>query len=135
MTEKIDEGLYSRQLYVLGHEAMQKMKAATVLLVGLNGLGVEIAKNVILAGVKSVTLFDPAPAQLADLGTQFYLGPEDIGKSRAAACRDRLASLNPYVPVHVHSAPQLSNQDIKNFAVLSFDYYYYYYLSLYRLWW
>ena len=42
--EKIDEGLYSRQLYVLGHEAMQKMKESNVLLVGLRGLGVEIGK-------------------------------------------------------------------------------------------
>ncbi|PRP75202.1 ubiquitin-like modifier-activating enzyme 1-like, partial [Planoprotostelium fungivorum] len=38
----IDEGLYSRQLYVMGHEAMQKMGASNVLIVGLRGLGVEI---------------------------------------------------------------------------------------------
>lgn len=57
----IDEALYSRQLYVLGHEAMRRMAASTVLIVGLKGLGVEIAKNVILGGVKSVTLADDAP--------------------------------------------------------------------------
>lgn len=28
------------------------------------------AKNVVLAGVKSVTLYDPEPVQLEDLGTQ-----------------------------------------------------------------
>ncbi len=39
---EIDEGLYSRQLYVLGHEAMKKMGASNVLVVGLRGLGVEI---------------------------------------------------------------------------------------------
>ncbi|PPQ95518.1 hypothetical protein CVT26_008546 [Gymnopilus dilepis] len=38
----IDEGLYSRQLYVLGHEAMKKMAASNVLIVGMKGLGVEI---------------------------------------------------------------------------------------------
>ena len=38
----IDESLYSRQLYVLGHEAMTKMSKSKVLLVGLRGLGVEI---------------------------------------------------------------------------------------------
>lgn len=28
------------------------------------------AKNVALAGVKSVTIYDPAPVEIADLGTQ-----------------------------------------------------------------
>jgi hypothetical protein len=38
----IDESLYSRQLYVLGHEAMKKMGKSNVLVAGLSGLGVEI---------------------------------------------------------------------------------------------
>lgn len=40
----IDESLYSRQLYVLGHEAMKRMGQSHVLVVGLRGLGVEIGK-------------------------------------------------------------------------------------------
>lgn len=39
---EIDEGLYSRQLYVLGHEAMRKMAGSTVLISGMGGCGVEI---------------------------------------------------------------------------------------------
>ena len=54
-TGKVDEALYSRQLYVLGREGQAKMSGATVLICGLNGLGAEVAKNVILAGVKGVT--------------------------------------------------------------------------------
>ena len=38
----IDDSLYSRQLYVLGHEAMKRMAASHVLVVGMRGLGVEI---------------------------------------------------------------------------------------------
>ena len=33
----IDESLYSRQLYVMGHEAMKKMARSDVLIVGMNG--------------------------------------------------------------------------------------------------
>ncbi|RLN96567.1 hypothetical protein BBJ28_00025867, partial [Nothophytophthora sp. Chile5] len=99
----IDEGLYSRQLYVMGREAQLRMGAANVLIVGLNGLGVEIAKNVILAGVKSVTLHDDTPASALDLASQFYLTEADIGKPRAAASVKKLAELNPYVPVRCHS--------------------------------
>lgn len=43
-SENIDEGLYSRQLYVLGHEAMRKMATSNVLIVGMKGLGVEIGE-------------------------------------------------------------------------------------------
>ncbi|EJD53721.1 ubiquitin activating enzyme [Auricularia subglabra TFB-10046 SS5] len=96
---KIDEGLYSRQLYVLGHEAMKRMAASNVLIVGMRGLGVEIAKNVILAGVKSVSIFDPDPVTIHDLSSQFFLRKEDIGLSRAEAAVPRLAELNAYVPV------------------------------------
>lgn len=100
----IDEGLYSRQLHVLGKEAMEKMANSNVLVVGLNGLGVEITKNVALAGVKSITLWDNTPATLADLATQYYLGPQDVGQPRAAACVKRLAELNQYTPVTVAAA-------------------------------
>lgn len=98
---EIDESLYSRQLYVLGKEAMLKMQHANVLIVGLGGLGVEIAKNVVLAGVKSLAVYDPAPANLQDLSTQFFLTEKDLGKPRDVVSRDRLAELNSYVPVKV----------------------------------
>ncbi|KAK0621551.1 hypothetical protein B0T17DRAFT_534390 [Bombardia bombarda] len=78
---EIDESLYSRQLYVLGHEAMKRMSASNVLIVGLKGLGVEIAKNIALAGVKSLTLFDPTPTAIADLSSQFFLRPRILGEN------------------------------------------------------
>eukprot|EP00937_MAST-01D_sp_MAST-1D-sp2_P004652 g4652.t1 len=101
---EVDESLYSRQLYVMGHEAQRRMGAADVLICGLTGVGVEIAKNVILAGVRSVTLYDPQPAQWADLSSQFYLGEADVqaGTPRATACVAKLAELNQYVRVSAH---------------------------------
>lgn len=101
----IDEALYSRQLYVLGHEAMRRMAASTVLIVGVKGLGIEIAKNVVLGGVKSVTLHDLNPVQIADLSAQFFLKESDVGQGRAEVTAPRLAELNQYVPVTVHKEP------------------------------
>ena len=101
---EIDESLYSRQLYVLGHEAMKRMGASNVLIIGLKGLGVEIAKNIALAGVKSLSLYDPAPVELPDLSSQFFLTPNDVGKPRDAVTIPRVAELNAYVPVKVHES-------------------------------
>lgn len=105
---EIDESLYSRQLYVLGHEAMKRMGASNVLIVGLKGLGVEIAKNVALAGVKSLALYDPKPAVLADLSAQFFLHPDDVGQPRDEVTTPRVAELNAYTPVTVHKAQSLT---------------------------
>jgi len=57
------------------------------------------AKNIVLAGVKSVTIFDPEPVTMQDLSSQFFLRIEDTGKPRAEATLPRLAELNAYVPV------------------------------------
>jgi len=113
----IDEALYSRQLYVLGADAMRRMMGSSVLIVGLNGLGVEIAKNVVLGGVKSVTLHDNSPVQIADLGAQFFLRESDIGQPRAAVTQPRLAELNNYVPVEVY-AGALTAEYVAQFGII-----------------
>lgn len=98
---KVDEGLYSRQLYVIDHESMQKMQQSTVLIAGMNGLGAEIAKNTILAGVKSVTILDNTIVKINDLSSNFYLTQESVGKQTRAQCSiNQLKSLNPYVKVN-----------------------------------
>lgn len=104
-TTEVDEKLYSRQLYVMGHEAQRKMMASKALLVGCSGLGAEVAKNCILAGIHSLVIADPLPANTYDVGGNFYLKPKDVGSgvSRADICRPLLAELNPYVNVSVAS--------------------------------
>ena len=47
----------------MGLPAQQRLAASNVLVVGLGGVGVELAKNLILAGPGSVTLVDPTPAR------------------------------------------------------------------------
>lgn len=113
----IDESLYSRQLYVLGHEAMKKMANSNVLISGMKGLGIEIAKNVVLGGVKSVTIQDTENASWYDLSSQFFLREADIGKNRASSCVARLAELNSYVPVTANTEP-LTETFIKKFQVV-----------------
>ncbi|KAJ8601684.1 hypothetical protein CTAYLR_007473 [Chrysophaeum taylorii] len=95
----IDEGLYSRQLYVVGREGQRRMQGSSVLICGANGLGSEVAKNVILAGVRAVRLFDPEPVSSRDLGATPYVREADVGRPRAAVAAPRLAELNPYVSV------------------------------------
>jgi ubiquitin-activating enzyme E1 len=103
--DDIDTALYSRQLYTIGKEAMLRMQRYSVLVVGLGGLGVELSKSLILAGIKSVGLWDPEPATPAHLSSQFYLGPASVGTPRAAACIAQLKELNQYVDVTLVTEP------------------------------
>ena len=94
--------LYSRQIGAYGMETMAKLVNMKVLLVGLKGVGVETAKNLILAGPGQVTLVDSEPAELKDLGANFFLTEADVGRPRAEAVAPRLQELNALVKVRVH---------------------------------
>jgi ubiquitin-activating enzyme E1 len=99
---EIDANLYSRQIGTFGMETMGKLIKMQVVVVGLRGLGVEVAKNLILAGPKAVMLYDPDVTRANDLGANFYLEEEHVGKvSRAEGVAAKLKELNPYVKVTV----------------------------------
>eukprot|EP00117_Sycon_ciliatum_P031358 scpid5278/ scgid24543/ Ubiquitin-like modifier-activating enzyme 1; Ubiquitin-activating enzyme E1 len=114
---EIDEGLYSRQLYVLGHEAMKRMACSNVLISGMKGLGVEIAKNVVLGGVKSVAIHDSGNVQIGELSSQYFFRENDCGKNRAEVTLPRLAELNSYVPIRSHTG-ELTEVFLQHFQVI-----------------
>ena len=114
---KIDMNLYSRQIGTFGMEAMGKLVKLKVLIIGQRGLGVETAKNLILAGPNSVTLYDPTTVAIEDLTSNFYLSEKDVGKvSRAEASLLQLSELNPYVKSNVVS--EFSPADVKNYSLV-----------------
>jgi len=69
------------------------------LLVGIKGLGAEICKNLVLSGVKSVTIADPHPVNEEDFVSQFLVQRQDLGKNRAESSLQRAQQLNPMVQV------------------------------------
>ncbi len=96
---------------------MAKLIQMNVLIVGLRGVGVETAKNLILAGPKSVTLYDPTTVSWGDLSSNFYTREEHVGKiSRAEASIGKLQELNPYV--RVSTIDKLSLEDHAQFQRL-----------------
>ena len=58
-----------------------RLRASKVLLVGLSGLGAEICKNIVLCGVKSLTLLDDQVVTLKDFTAQFLIPRTDLGKN------------------------------------------------------
>ena len=110
MEKGIDTDLYSRQIGAFGMETMRKLIQLKVLIVGMRGLGVEIAKNIILSGPHSVTIYDPALININDLSSNFYLSEEDVGKKyRDEASLQKLTELNPNVKISLLRSEKVNN--------------------------
>lgn len=95
--------LYDRQIRLWGVQAQEKIRSANILLIGMKGLGAEIAKNLVLAGVGTLTILDGENVTDDDLGTQFFVSQEQVGVNRAKAAQPEIQKLNPRVNLFVDS--------------------------------
>ncbi|ALC47807.1 Aos1 [Drosophila busckii] len=98
LTEAENE-LYDRQIRLWGLESQKRLRTAKILISGLNGLGAEITKNIILSGVNSVKLHDDQIVTEADFCSQFLAARDSLGSNRAEASLERARALNPMVDI------------------------------------
>ena len=78
LTEE-EAALYDRQLRLWGSSYQEKLLNARLLVVGFRGLGAEILKNDVLAGVGAITMLDSEDVAEQDLGSNYFLREEDVG--------------------------------------------------------
>ncbi|XP_043114530.1 SUMO-activating enzyme subunit 1 isoform X2 [Puntigrus tetrazona] len=90
---------YDRQIRLWGLDAQKRLRGSRVLLVGLRGLGAEVAKNLILAGVKGLTLLDHEQVTEESRRAQFLIPVDADGQNQAQASLERAQLLNPMVEV------------------------------------
>ncbi|PGH08576.1 ubiquitin-like 1-activating enzyme E1 A [Blastomyces parvus] len=95
--------LYDRQIRLWGVKAQEKLRTAKILLVTLKSLGAEIAKNLVLAGIGSLTIVDNAIVKEEDVTAQFFLSDEHINRNRAEAAAPQILQMNPRVDVVVEA--------------------------------
>jgi ubiquitin-like 1-activating enzyme E1 A len=98
--------LYDRQIRLWGVQAQEKIRSASILLISLSALSNEIAKNLVLAGISTLTILDNAIVTEADLGAQFFITQADVGGNRAEAAAPQIRRLNPRVNVVVDTTPE-----------------------------
>ncbi len=95
---------YSRHLTLpdFGQDGQEKLKAASVLLVGAGGLGSPAAMYLAAAGVGRIGLVDFDSVEASNLQRQVLYGASDVGDSKLDAARSRLEDLNPHVTIETH---------------------------------
>ncbi|GAD94780.1 ubiquitin-like activating enzyme [Paecilomyces variotii No. 5] len=103
------ERKYDRQLRLWAASGQQALEEARVLLINSDGpidgrdtavsgvVGVEALKNLVLPGIGGFTVIDPATVTETDLGVNFFLEEDSLGKPRAEETCRLLKELNPDV--------------------------------------
>ncbi|KAK4800466.1 hypothetical protein SAY86_020953 [Trapa natans] len=101
LTEQ-ETALYDRQIRVWGLDAQRRLTRASILVSGVNGTTAEFCKNIVLAGVGTLTLVDDREFSEEALSANFLIPPEKSlcdGKTLAELCSDSLKDFNPMVHV------------------------------------
>lgn len=91
------EKKYDRQLRLWGASGQAALEHTHILLVnnGSGVTGIEALKNLVLPGIGQFSILDPAIVTEADLGVNFFLEDESLGKFRAEETVRLLEELNP----------------------------------------
>ncbi|WP_108246177.1 HesA/MoeB/ThiF family protein [Muricauda brasiliensis] len=98
---------YDRQIKLteVGLEGQKKLRNATVLLVGVGGLGCPAAMYLVGAGVGKIGLMDHDKVDMSNLHRQVLFQESDVGKSKAVVSKERLEKQNSEVEYEVYEEP------------------------------
>jgi sulfur-carrier protein adenylyltransferase/sulfurtransferase len=101
---------YSRHLIVpeVGLEGQKKLKASSVLLIGVGGLGAPLALYLAAAGVGRIGIVDFDVVDESNLQRQVIHGTSSVGMSKLESAKARIADINPYVQVDEYKFPLTS---------------------------
>ncbi|HVF82937.1 MAG TPA: HesA/MoeB/ThiF family protein [Sphingomicrobium sp.] len=92
---------YSRQIVLpqFGGVGQQRLKAASVCVVGAGGIGCAVVPALAGAGVGSLTIIDSDSADLSNLHRQPLFRSREVGEPKAALAAQFVRRLNPFVEV------------------------------------
>jgi len=109
---------YARHLILpeVGEAGQEKLKAASVLVVGAGGLGSPVVLYLAAAGVGRIGLVDFDDVDASNLHRQVLYGTSDVGKPKLDVAKARLQDLNPDITIETHAAALTSDNAMEIIA-------------------
>lgn len=88
---------YSRQIMLeeIGFTGMEKLRKATVCVVGVGGIGNPVATMLSAMGVGRLRIIDRDVIEISNLHRQHLYNEDDIGKVKVEVAAERLQKINP----------------------------------------
>ena len=90
---------FSRTQFVLGSDAMEKLKNARVAVFGLGGVGGYAAEALARSGIGQLDLIDDDEINLTNLNRQVLALHSTIGIAKVAAAKNRISDIDPTIQV------------------------------------
>lgn len=92
---------YNRQIILRGFDfdGQERLKASSVLVVGLGGLGCAAAQYLAAAGIGALTLLDFDTVSLSNLQRQILHRHQRIGMAKVASAQIALSEINPHLGI------------------------------------
>ncbi len=108
---------YSRHLIMpeVGVDGQRRLKGGSVLCIGAGGLGSPAAMYLAAAGVGRIGVVDFDVVDFSNLQRQIIHGTPDVGRSKLASAKDRLAAINPHVQVDTYETALSSENALELF--------------------
>eukprot|EP00485_Elphidium_margaritaceum_P017362 CAMPEP_0202726442 /NCGR_PEP_ID=MMETSP1385-20130828/184615_1 /ASSEMBLY_ACC=CAM_ASM_000861 /TAXON_ID=933848 /ORGANISM="Elphidium margaritaceum" /LENGTH=550 /DNA_ID=CAMNT_0049392663 /DNA_START=68 /DNA_END=1723 /DNA_ORIENTATION=+ len=108
---------YDRQMRLWGAHGQQLLEEGKICMLGSNVAASEILKNCVLPAVGIFTIIDDADVSISDLGNNFFVTQDDVGKKRAEVVSEWLLEMNPDVSgsALIKNPSQLIADDISYF--------------------
>uniref|UniRef100_A0A8C7DSW8 NEDD8-activating enzyme E1 regulatory subunit n=1 Tax=Oncorhynchus kisutch TaxID=8019 RepID=A0A8C7DSW8_ONCKI len=94
VTKASKDQKYDRQLRLWGDHGQEELENAHVCLINSTASGTEILKNLVLPGIGAFTIVDGHKVSGQDVGNNFFLSNNSIGRNRAQAATELLQELN-----------------------------------------
>lgn len=100
LTEQ-EKARYRRQLQLdgIGESGQEKLLAASVLIVGVGGLGCPLALYLCGAGVGRIGIIDDDQVAESNLHRQILYTMEDVGRYKVEVAAERLQNMNPHITI------------------------------------
>src|SRR5260370_4184780 len=104
----------------IGAGGQEKLKAASVLIIGAGGLGSPVSMYLAAAGVGRIGLADFDNVDVTNLHRQILYGTSTIGVPKLEAASKRLRDLNPEIKIETHPAITSENalEIFRNYDVI-----------------
>lgn len=107
--EHVLQDRWSRYIGAMGIEAVKKQAESSVLLIGFKPLGLEIAKNLVLSGLKKLTIVDDS--KLLNNSEHFYMS--NLKSASIKDCIFKIKELNPYMKIdYSETVPELKEYSV-----------------------
>ncbi|MBO5349157.1 MAG: tRNA threonylcarbamoyladenosine dehydratase [Clostridia bacterium] len=97
----MDENWLSRTEMLLGEESLNKLKNATVAVIGCGGIGSYTLDALVRTGIGNIVLFDKALIDVTNLNRNLMADTKVVGKYKVDIAKKRLLNINPNLNIKI----------------------------------